>query len=66
MQKNVRLAMQAIGLPMAVSISHNSSENVVGSVLENATSKVVTNCNIPCCLDHRKVICDVCCEVLLK
>ena len=28
MQKNVRLAMQAIGLPMAVSIPHNSSENV--------------------------------------
>ena len=39
MQKNVRLAMQAIRLPMPVSMPHNSSENVVGSVLGNTTAK---------------------------
>ena len=70
MQRNVRLAMQAIGLPMVVSIPHNSSENVARRRCRfyprERDRKVVTNCNIPCCSDHHKVICDVCCEVLLK
>jgi len=70
MQRDVRLAMQAIGLPLIT--PSFDAESVTGVkqrcrlCSRERDRKVITrcaSCHIPCCPDHHKVICDTCCEI---
>jgi hypothetical protein len=66
-QRNVRLAMQAIGLSIAGSVpaavSKASGKQRCRLCSRERDRKVVTrcaNCHVPCCSDHHKIICDSC------
>ncbi|CAF4192844.1 unnamed protein product [Rotaria sp. Silwood2] len=73
LQKEVRLAMQTIGLPIITStFPENASAGVVKRRCQLCSReqdrKVITHCtscNISCCPDHHKVICNTCCETFL-
>lgn len=70
MQRDVRLAMQAIGVPLITSSSDAGS--VIGVrqrcrlCSRERDRKVITrcaSCHSSCCPDHYKVICDTCYEI---
>ncbi len=72
LQKNVRIAMQAIGLTGTTSQPNTVSAATVKQRCHlcprERDRKVITHCsscNIPCCPDHHKVICTTCSEMFL-
>ena len=72
LQKNVRLALQVIGIVVTTSQSNTVSEVTVKKRCHlcprERDRKVITHCascGIPCCPDHHKVICTMCSETFL-
>jgi hypothetical protein len=72
-QKDVRLAMQAIGqtitTPQSDKISATDVKRRCQLCSRERDRKVITrcaSCSIPCCPDHHKVICTMCCETFLR
>jgi hypothetical protein len=72
-QKDVRLAMQAIGqiitTPQSNKVSTTDVKRRCQLCSRERDQKVITrcaSCSIPCCPDHHKVICSMCCETFLR
>jgi hypothetical protein len=72
-QRDVRLAMQAIGQTVTISkadnISTTGGKKRCQLCPRERDRKVIThctNCNVACCPDHHKIICATCCEIFLK
>ena len=72
-QRGVRLAMETIELSIASTLPTNASAGVVKRRCQLCSRerdrKVITRCtrcNTPCCPDHHKTICNVCCETFLQ
>ena len=73
LQKNVRLALQAIGITVTTSQSNTVLEVTVKKLCQvcprERDRKVITHCascDVPCCPDHHKVICTTCSETFLR
>ncbi|CAF2119811.1 unnamed protein product [Rotaria magnacalcarata] len=72
-QQSVGWVMQTIGLPVIIPMPDSMSESYVRRRCQlcprQRDHRAITHCNscnVPCCSDHHKVICDMCCETFLK
>jgi hypothetical protein len=73
LQRDVRMAMQAIGQIITTSqpdtVLSTSVRRRCQLCPRERDRKVMTHCsscNIPCCPDHHKIICTMCCETFLR